>query len=151
MPDFLTSTFFKYFIVPLFTVGLNLFVKINSRNDNHKSFSKEDAAVGPQIAVTAIITFIIQTIATAQSKTLLAQSTITDPLKLQTEIIALQNAFILSLLVAFVLTFLLGVLSYVLRKFGWEKENKLTWFWGLIFPFAYGVGTLFFVVSWINN
>lgn len=94
--------------------------------DSHTSFSKEDAAVGPQIAVTAIVTFIIQIIATVQSKTLLAQSTISDPIKLKTEIITLQNGFILSILVAFALTVLLGVLSYVLRKLGWkEKQVKL--------------------------
>lgn len=151
MPDFLTSTYFKFFFVPLIAVALNLFVKINSRNDRHNPFSKEDAAVGPQLAVTAIVTFIIQTITSANNASTSAQATSANTVDLQNKIIALQNQFIVSLCIVFLLTMLLGVISLVIRKYGWEAENKLTWICGVIIPFVYGLGTLFLVVTLIGS
>ena len=56
--DFLAGNLFLHFFIPLIAVVLSIFLKYVSRNDNHKSFKKDDLAVGLDISVTALIIFI---------------------------------------------------------------------------------------------
>jgi hypothetical protein len=144
MPEFFTSAVFKYFLVPLATVFLNVFVKVSSRNDRFSSFSKEDVSVGLQIAMTAIILFIANSVAISQK--ISSASNPSSP-----EVIALQKQLMVSPWIIFFLVLLLWGVSTLVRKFGWESKDSQTWFVGVILPFIYGVITLAFVVTWIGG
>ena len=50
--------YFLQFCVPLIAVSASVFLKYVTRNDAHKSFRKEDLAVGLDISITALIIFI---------------------------------------------------------------------------------------------
>lgn len=142
MVDFLTNNYFIYFIVPLLTTGLSIFVKIVSRNDKFISFKKEDLAIGLETAVTALI--------------ILITDTVNDLLKIKqnTEngqnMVLPENILILPWLLLLIIVLLWGI-STMIRKLGWENENDMHKFWGIILPDILGLGLLIFVVVWISN
>lgn len=132
---FLENPYFLQFGVPLITVGLSIFIKYVTRNDKYTGFKKEDLAVGLDLAVTALLIFI-----TASTQLAKASS--------QSPKIVEQLASVPWVLMAF----LVGIwgISTVVRKLGWESDEKLKWGWGIIFPGAFGLFTLLFVVNWIS-
>ncbi len=142
MIEFLTNNYFIYFIVPLLTTGLGIFVKIVSRNDKYISFIKEDLAIGLETAVTALI--------------LLITSTVNDLFRLKQntenggEIILPESILLIPWLLLLIVILLWGV-STIIRKLGWKNENELNTFWGIVLPDIFGIGLLIFVVIWINN
>lgn len=142
MIDFLTNNYFIYFIVPLLTTGLSIFVKIVSRNDKYISFKKEDLAIGLETAVTALI--------------ILITDTVNDLLKLKqtTEngenLVIPENILVIPWLLLLIIVLLWGI-STIIRKLGWEDENDMNKFWGIFLPDILGLGLLIFVVVWISN
>ena len=136
--NFLGEPYFLQFGVPLITVGLSIFIKYVTRNDRHSGFRKEDLAVGMDLAVTALlifITFSTQLVRTTNSS--LPVSQITEQL---------------SSVPWVVMAFLVGIwgISTVVRKIGWESDDKLKWGWGIALPDSFGLFTLLFVVNWIS-
>ncbi len=142
MVDFLTNNYFIYFIVPLLTTGLSIFVKIVSRNDKYISFKKEDLAIGLETSVTALI--------------ILITDTVNDLLRLKqnTEngdgFVIPENILIIPWLLLLIVVVLWGI-STIIRKLGWKNENDMNRFWGIILPDILGLGLLIFVVVWISN
>lgn len=132
---FLEDPYFLQFGVPLITVGLSIFIKYVTRNDRHSGFRKEDLAVGLDLAVTALLIFI--TASTQLAKNAAQSNQITE-----------QLASVPWILMAF----LVGIwgISTVVRKLGWESDDKLKWGWGIVFPGSFGLFTLLFVVNWIS-
>jgi len=129
---------FLQFGVPLVTVALSIFVKYVSRNDRHSGFRKEDLAVGLDMSVTALLIFITGSAHIAN--TLPA----TDP----PEVIVQQLASVPWVLMGF----LIGMwgISTLVRKLGWEDDDKLKVLWGIVVPGLFGLLTLLFAVNWIS-
>lgn len=134
---FLAEQYFLHFCVPLIAVGLSVFLKYVSRNDKHKAFQKEDLAVGLDISVTALILFITYSADMARKSLIATASIPNDKLAAIPWIIAM---------------FIIGIwcVSTIVRKLGWEDENKLWVFWGIILPDIFGIVTLIFIVNWIS-
>lgn len=135
--NILGTPYFLQFGVPLITVCLSIFVKYVTRNDRHSGFRKEDAAVGLDLAVTALLIFI------TGSAQLASNLPATNPPP--------QIVDKLSTVPWILMSFLIGIwgISTIVRKLGWEDDDKLKIFWGIILPNIFGVFTLLFVVNWI--
>lgn len=136
---FLGNSFFLQFWVPLLTVGLSIFLKFVTRRDGHIAFRKEDFAVGMDLAVTAILLFV-----TATSS--FAKQLLKDP---KNQILLDKAESVPWILAAFII--LTWCISTVVRKVGWQADDKLTIFWGIILPGIYGLSSLFYVVIWITQ
>lgn len=140
MIKILTSVFFTYFIVTLITTVFSVFVKSVSRNDSHRSLKNEDFAIGLELSVTALILFIADSVAYTQ-KILLTESALS----------AEYNKIVVIPWIIFSFIFGIWIISTIIRKKGWESENKLKIIPGIIIPNLFGFLSLIFVVYWINN
>lgn len=130
--------YFLQFCVPLIAVAASVFLKYVTRNDIHKSFRKEDLAVGLDLSVTALLIFVA-----AGSK--LAKDLASNP----------GDAVLIgkSMGVPWILAvFILGIwgISTLVRKLGWEADDHLHKFWGIIVPDVFGLLALIFVVNWLK-
>lgn len=135
---FLGNEIFLQFGVPLITVALSIFVKYVSRNDRHSGFRKEDLAVGLDMSVTALLIFITGSAHIASSL----------PANNPPDEVVQQLASVPWILMGFVIG-IWGV-STVVRKSGWEDDDKLKISWGIIAPGLFGLLTLLFAVNWIS-
>lgn len=136
--DFLKDESFLQFGVPLLTVALSIFVKYVSRNDRHTGFRKEDLAVGLDMAVTALLIFITGSAQIASSMPA------TNPPKEIVEQLASVPWVLMGFLVG------MWGISTLVRKLGWEDDDKLKIFWGIVVPGLFGLLTLLFAVNWIK-
>lgn len=141
MIEILSNSYFKFFVIPLVTTLLAVFVKIVSRNDKFSSVKKEDFAIGLEIAITAILLLISYTLNYASD---LKQSTSPIP--------TLDNSKLVSV-PWILLMFFIGLwgISTLVRKMGWKSEEDMHWWWGIILPNLFGLISLIFVVNWISN
>jgi hypothetical protein len=130
--------YFLQFFVPLIAVGGSIFLKYVTRNDTHKSFKKEDLAVGLDLAVTALLLFI-----TAGSK--MATELAAKPADT-----ALQSK--LEGIPWIIAAFIIGIwgVSTLVRKAGWKGEDELKPLFGIAIPGVFGIVSLLFVVNWIS-
>lgn len=135
---FIGEPYFLQFGVPLLTVGLSIFIKFVTRNDRYSGFKKEDLAVGLDLAVTALLIFI------TSSAHLATNLPLSNPPQVRVD----QLASVPWILMAFFVG-IWGV-STLVRKFGWEDNDKLKIFWGIVVPDSFGLLTLLFVVNWIR-
>jgi len=135
--NLLGTPYFLQFGVPLITVGLSIFIKYVTRNDRHSGFKKEDTAVGLDLAVTALLIFI-----TGSAKLAGDLPPSNPPADIVEKLAAVP--WIL-------MAFIVGIwgVSTLVRKLGWESDDKLKVFWGIIVPDAFGLSVLLFVVNWI--
>jgi hypothetical protein len=130
--------YFLQFCVPLIAVGASVFLKFVTRNDTHKSFRKEDLAVGLDISVTALLIFI-----TAGSR-------------MATQLVASPQDTLLQTKLAgapwIIAAFIIGIwsVSTLVRKAGWGSEDRLKIVCGILIPDVFGVTTLLLVVNWIS-
>ena len=139
MIEILSSTYFKYLVVPLLTTFLVIFIKSVSRNDRYKFLKKEDFAFGLEMGITAILLLLGNSVT-------VAQQTITDPTTLTKA-----NEKLLAVgWVAPVLIFGLWGISTIVRRLGWENDTELKVFWGIVFPNFFGLIILIYVVSIIG-
>jgi len=136
--NFLENESFLQFGVPLITVALSIFVKYVSRNDRHTGFRKEDLAVGLDMAVTALLIFIT---GSAQIASNLPPQN--PPLEIVEQLASVPWVL---------MGFLVGMwgISTLVRKLGWEEDDKLKIFWGIVVPGLFGLLTLLFAVNWIK-
>jgi uncharacterized membrane protein YgcG len=104
----------------------------------YSGFRKEDLAVGLDLAVTALLIFIA-------SSAQIARSIESTP---NTSEIIEKVATVPWIITAF----LVGIwgVSTIVRKVGWENEDRLNIFWGIVVPDLFGIFTLIFVVNWIG-
>ena len=95
-------------------------------------------AVGLDLSVTALLIFI-----TASSET--AQRLAKSPQDVALIAKSMNVPWILAL-------FILGIwgISTIVRKLGWEDDDKLHKFWGIAVPNIFGILALLFVVNWIS-
>ena len=135
--SFIGDPFFIQFVVPLLTVALSVFLKFVTRNDHHVSFRKEDFAFGIDLAITALLLFVVSSSTVVQQSLQQGAS--------QT-VISKSHGVPWVLLSVFV-----GIwaVSTIVRKLGWETEGRLHLFWGIVLPNTFGIIVLLFVVNWI--
>jgi len=141
MIEVLSSTYFKYLVVPLLATIFVIFIKSVSRNDRqHNTFlKKEDFAFGLEMGVTAILLLLGNSVT-------MAQQTISDP-----SIVSVVNEKLLFVgWIALALSFGLWGVSTIVRRLGWQGETELKIFWGIIFPDIFGLVVLIYVVSIIG-
>ncbi|MBO2613128.1 hypothetical protein [Shewanella algae] len=136
--NFLADDYFLQFGVPLITVALSIFVKYVSRNDRHSGFRKEDLGVGLDMAVTALLIFI-----TGSAKIASSLPSTNPPPEVVEQLASVPWVL---------MSFLIGMwgVSTLVRKLGWEEDDKLTIFWGICMPGLFGLLTLLFAVNWIK-
>lgn len=141
MLELLSNKYFQFFVIPLMTTLLAVFVKIVSRNDKFSTVKKEDFAIGLEIAITAILLLTSDTLKYASSVT-----------KATENLHPLNNDKLLTV-PWILLVFFIGLwgISTLIRKMGWESETEMNWWWGIILPNLFGLISLIFVVNWINN
>lgn len=130
--------YFLQFFVPLIAVGASVFLKYVTRNDAHKSFRKEDLAVGLDISVTALLIFIA-----AGSKMAVQLAASPGNSALQAKLGGVPWI---------IAVFIIGIwaVSTLVRKAGWDGEDKLKPFWGIIVPDIFGITVLLSVVNWLS-
>ena len=130
--------YFLQFCVPLIAVGASVFLKYVTRNDTHKSFRKEDLAVGLDISITALLIFI-----TAGSKLAVQLAATPQDAALQSKLAGVPWI---------IAAFTIGIwgVSTVVRKAGWGGEDKLKPLWGIVVPDIFGITSLLLVVNWIS-
>lgn len=140
MKSILLNPYFLNFFVPLVSTFVTVFVKVVSRNDRFTTFKKEDFAIGIDLSITALILFITQSVRTC---ILFVSQPVSNE--------SIQNK--VALIPWVIITFLFGIwtVSTLIRKLGWENEDKLNLFWGIIIPYVFGFISLFFVVNWIGG
>lgn len=139
MIKILSSTYFKFLIVPLLTTFLVIFIKSVSRNDKHKFLKREDFAFGLEMGVTAILLLLGNSVT-------VAQQTLTNPdLAVKVSEKLLSIGWITPILI-----FGLWGISTIVRRIGWRSDTELKIFWGIIFPDLFGLVILIYVVSTIG-
>lgn len=137
MSEFLSSPFFKYFLLPLLTALLTIFVKLSSRPDRRSYVTREDFAIGINLCVTAI--FVIITKCVIVAGTLIS---VTDPDKIKR-----YSDLLLTMVVQSTgMIVLLFILAYIMRKLAWDYDFRgIKMGWGVVIPDI--VGLVFLVVS----
>jgi hypothetical protein len=89
--DFLGSPYFRYGVFPLVGAASGVLLKAATRNDQYALFKKEDMAIGPQLMLTAALTYVVVT--TDRARTLVeVNGKLATELKRQTlDAVALNN------------------------------------------------------------
>lgn len=162
MELFLSSWIFRFIIFPLISVGLGIFVKWVSQNDNHSTFSKEDLAVGFELTIVALLTYIsvLTSWALELSNTAISTltfegaSTVTSGENALKDILERQEAIEARLTVApiFILLITIGLwgMSTTVRKIGWQAPGKLRTGTGVCLPLFMGLTALLSVSIYLQ-
>ncbi len=124
----------KNFAVPFIGTLLGIGIKMFSRNDNITKWrKKDDFAVGFEMSIAAIIIFLANTFSLA-GRALKATTTL--------QMVEFTNRFVGSFFIFISLCASLIAISFVVRKFGFNKavfpEEELTLVIGIILPFLFG-------------
>lgn len=149
MQAFLVSDLFKYFLFPLGGAVLGILVKIVTRNDRYNAFQKEDLAVGLELMLSGSLMFVVLTTDTAiklsgfqeqlraalsaASKNPQLIASIQQHVDILTNKLATAGWAVLAMFVA------LWSVSTIVRKWGWQEENKLKPFIGIAIPLFVGI------------
>lgn len=142
MNDVLANAYFKDFIIPLLSVFLTIAVKVVSRKDLFMKTTKEDWAIGFDLAVTALILLVSYC-----SKCAIDIHQTSNP---NAELYKKKLEFLPWILFFYILG--LWALSTLVRRYGWEQsQNKeLKIFWGVVIPDIVGLLGLLFIVNYID-
>jgi len=140
MIELLTSTYFKYLIIPLVTTFLVIFVKSASRRDKQPFLEKEDFSFGLEMGITAVLLLFMNSVNIAQQVVLDNSLTV----------VATEKILTLFLVTIFLMFGLWGM-STIVRKLGWENDKELKIFWGIVLPDVFGLLILIYAVSTIGN
>lgn len=140
MAELFKSRLFQMLAVPVLSALLSVFVKAVSRNDKFGMFRKEDAAVGLEVALAAIITLLTYSVHLAK----LSRGDLAAMRELERRM--LEYPWILLGLV-----FSLWGVSTAVRKLGWKSQVEMTLGAGVVLPLVYGIASLIIVVAWIGS
>lgn len=156
LEEFLSSGWFRYAIFPLVSAFAGIFLKCATRNDQYAFFKKEDMAVGPQLILTAALTFVVVTtdrahnlvIANSALRKALAAKTIdrTAVTSLQSDAAHLSQKLIGSAWLLLSLVLLLWMITTVVKRWGWKNEAELNPVRGIALPLLLGVSSLIVVM-----
>lgn len=122
--------------VPLLAVLLSVYAKCVSRNDQQKSICPEDFAVGLDLAIAALLIFIVSCGVEAERPA--HDSTRTGPGGCESS----------APWIVLAMVFAIWALSTLIRKWGWRSNGQLRTGRGVVGPIAVGVAMLLFAVTW---
>jgi hypothetical protein len=159
MDTFLAGAFFKFFLVPVLSVCLGVYIKYVTRNDQYARFSKEDVAVGFDLMRAAFLTYLILLSDKARSLIEVSRSlgavmtsarpNVSEIQRLQAVSTGLSQDLLRGVFSVAVLLFGMWATSTLVRKKGWKSSTELdTWF-GLTVPLAGGFAYL--AVVWAGS
>jgi hypothetical protein len=155
--DFLGGSIFRYGVFPLLSAGAGILLRCATRNDQYAFLKKEDTAVGPQLMLTAILTYVVLT--TDRARDLVeVNRQLSDALKVQpldqSKVNALQTgAYTLSehmMSAAWTLVVLivgLWAVTVIVKRWGWIDEAQLKPTTGIALPLVLGVASLMYVMT----
>lgn len=129
--------YFLHFIIPLLVVFLSVYLKISSKHDRLPTFQKSDFTVGFDIIITAFVIFIMSWVDTYRA--LKIQYSPQLDAKLTTVPLVLVGFFIVILTV-----------QMIVRKRGWNDDDEVNIFYGIVIPTLFGLSMLWFIVSWMG-
>jgi hypothetical protein len=155
--DFLGSPYFRYGIFPLASAASGVLLKAATRNDKYALFKKEDMAVGPQLMLTAALTYVVLT--TDRARALIeVNSKLGAELRkpsldavilaqLQQTSQTLSGRIISAAWMIIILIFGLWGTTTVVKRWGWKTEAEMTPYIGITGPLILGVLVLMFVMT----
>lgn len=155
--EFLGSSFFRYGVFPILSAGGGILLRCVTRNDKYAFFKKEDMAVGPQLMLTAILTYVV--VATDRARDLikineqLSSSIINMPQdqaklsKLQQDAYSISQGMTSTAWTLIVLLFGLWTVTVVVKRWGWVDEAQLKPMSGIALPLVLGVLSLIYVMT----
>lgn len=143
MISFLSSSTFRFLLLPLFTTILAFMVKLCCKKDNIWLFTREDFSVGPNISSTAI--FILM------SKCAIVAN---DAVSANNYELASKSFELVIEMLVILFVFLFGLLgmTILIRRLGWERINerhRLKIGWGIIFPNL--IGIIYLIVAFTKS
>ena len=157
LEEFISSGWFRYGIFPAVSAIAGILLKCAARNDQYAFFKKEDMAVGPQMMLSAALTFVVVNtdrahnlvVTNAALKQALGASTIdrTKVTALQAEAVSLSQKLMGSAWLLLSLVLLLWGVTTVVKRWGWKTESELYPFLGIGLPLALGVLSLVTVMT----
>lgn len=155
--EFLGGPIFRYIAFPAFSAASGILLKCATRNDKYAFFKKEDMAVGPQLMLTAALTYVI--ITTDRARELdrindqISSALAVKPLQTEriTELqaaahIAAQPIMLAAWLLLCLVLLLWGTVT-VVKRWGWASEAELKPGIGIGLPLALGVLSLVIVLA----
>lgn len=155
--EFLVSPLFRYFLFPLASPVSGILLKAATRNDRYALFKKEDVAVGPQLMLTAALTYTILTtdraralievngrLATELKRAPLDASALTQ---LQQTSQSLSEQVMGAAWMIILLMIGLWGTATVVKRGGWRTEAEMTPYVGITGPLLLGVLVLMFVMA----
>lgn len=155
--EILTSSSFRYFLFPLGSAFLGVFVKHASRNDQYSKFRKEDLAVGLQLMLTACLMVVVVTtdrsVALVKANTALTQILSSQPvnqsaaIELQKEVQHISSQLTSAGWWITIMFFGLWSMCTIVRQWGWKSETEMTAIVGIALPLAFGILCLITVVA----
>ena len=143
MVELFNSSLFKNFLIPFVAVGLSVFIKMNNRHDAIAWIKRDDFAVGFEMLLASIITFLLSSFSVGRKIAISMNDN---------EKFILLDRLIVTILVTFALFAGTVVLSFMVRRFGWNRqagsEEKLTLWTGITIPFVFGFLSLIGAAVW---
>lgn len=142
MNEILANPIFKDFFIPLVSVFLTIAVKVVSRKDSFMETTRDDFAIGFDLAVTSLILLVLYASRIAVE--------VNENISPKISVYKLKLEYVPWLLCCFI--FGLWALSTIVRRFGWEQNQTkvLKMWWGVMFPNILGLTALLFIVNYID-
>lgn len=155
--EIISSAWFRYGVFPLLSALAGVLLKCATRNDQYAFFKKEDMAVGPQLMLTAALTFVVVTtdraraLVTANAE--LKSSLLDKPLnasavlRLQGEVAAISQKMMGAAYFLLALILVLWGTTTLVKRWGWKSEAELRPLLGIGIPLGIGVLSLAAVMT----
>lgn len=147
---FFASPFFRFFVFPLASAVLGIYVKYVTRNDQFSRFRKEDLAIGLDLMRIAGLMYLLlisdRAITLARLSAMSAAQSRDDLQEIIAEAAELSEGMSAAGWVIAAYIFSLWSVSTVVRKLGWETDTRLRPIIAIAFPFVVGIGALLLVM-----
>lgn len=151
MEAFLAGSLFRFFLVPILSVVLGIYIKHVTRNDQYAKFSKEDIAVGFDLMRAAFLAYLI--LLSDKARVLIVASnsfadaaktgpTADNLVRLQSTVAAHSKDLLGGVFGVGFLMLGMWVTSTIVRKRGWKSATELDAWYGITVPLAAGVAYL---------
>ncbi len=138
-----------------------ILVKCALRNDGYALFKKEDVAVGPQLMLTAALTYVVLTTERARSivelnselKSELEGGAVSPArlLEIQSMSRTMLDPLMTAPWVLLGISVLLFATTIIVKRWGWESESLMTPRIGIAIPLIMGVSTLVYVMLMVDK
>lgn len=153
LEEFFGGPIFRYGVFPLVSAAAGIALKCVSRNDGYAFFKKEDMAVGPQLMLTAALTYVVLTTDKARTLTAVSQAmraADSDKVRLaqlESQALSLTHSLLAAAWTVVVLIVGLWGIVTIVKRWGWADEASLKPVVGIAAPLVVGVVTLIYVMS----